>query len=87
MSLARDLSSEIHDQLVARNDVLFGLVLTDQGVAATKIVSSPEMVAVFGVAADEQGTAVKAGVATADGTEVVDGYVPVDDGSAPAGRQ
>ena len=41
LSLAGDIAAEISEQLNARNDVLLALVITEDGVAASKVVSSP----------------------------------------------
>ena len=38
-----------------RLDVLMAMVLTEEGVAASKVVSAPDEVAVFGIAATEEG--------------------------------
>ena len=53
--------------LAARKDVLLGLVVTEAGIAATKVVSSPTDVAIFGIAADESGIVVAQAAATAEG--------------------
>ena len=82
LSVARDLATDIHDALVARQDVLYSLVITPDGIAANQVVSSPTAVAVFGIAADAKGTSVQAGVATADGTKVADAYVPAGEETA-----
>ena len=71
LTLARDIASEINAQLSARQDVLMAMAITEDGVAATKVVSSPSQVAVFGIVATDEGTAAAAGVANADGTVVV----------------
>ena len=81
LSMARDIASEINGQLNARNDVLMAMVLTEDGVAATKVVSSPDQVAVFGIAASDEGVVAKAGVADADGVTVVDAAAVPDDGA------
>ena len=90
LTLARDIASEINDQLTARQDVLMGMVITEDGVAATKVVSSPTQVAVFGITSTDAGVSATAGVATADGVVVVDAVAtpddapPADDSDAPA---
>jgi hypothetical protein len=48
------------------------MVLTEAGVAASKVVSSPSEVAVFGISATEAGVVARAGVATPEGAAVVD---------------
>lgn len=81
LSLARDIATEINGQLNARNDVLMAMVLTEAGVAASKVVSSPDQVAVFGIAASEEGVVAKAGVVNEDGVTVVDAAAVPDDGA------
>ena len=66
LSLASDIAAEISDQLNARNDVLLALVITEDGVAASKVVSSPTEVAAFGIVATEDGVVARGGVATAE---------------------
>ncbi len=68
MTTARDISSAINDALQMRQDMLMGLVITDAGVAATKVISSPSELAVFGVASDGQTVTAGGAVSTADGT-------------------
>ena len=53
LSLAGDIAAEISEQLNARNDVLLALVITEDGVAAGKVVSSPTEVAAVAVPADD----------------------------------
>jgi len=80
LTLARDIASEINDRLKARKDVLMAMVLTEAGVAATKVVSSPDEVAVFGIAASEEGVVARAGVATEEGVTMVDAVAtPVEE--------
>jgi uncharacterized membrane protein len=67
MATARDLASSIRDSLTIRNDILLGLVITEAGIAATKVVSSPTEVAIFGIAADESGAVAGQAVVTAEG--------------------
>lgn len=83
MSLARDIASQINDSLTARKDVLMAIAITENGVAASKIVSSPDEVAVFGIVSDGENVAARAGVANADGVAVVDATTVPDD-AAPA---
>jgi uncharacterized membrane protein len=68
MSTARELASTIHDALQARQDILLGLVITEKGIAATEVISSPTAVAVFGIGADGQGAVAGEAVSTAGGT-------------------
>lgn len=80
LTLAKDIATQINDSLSARKDVLMAMVLTEAGVAASKVVSSPEEVAAFGIAATEEGMVARAGVATAEGAVVVDAAaVPVEE--------
>lgn len=67
LSMAQDLAEGIRSRLLARQDVLYGLILTEEGMAATEVVSSPSEVAVFGIAATEEGVIVGQAVATAEG--------------------
>jgi uncharacterized membrane protein len=79
LTLARDIAAEINDRLSARQDVLMAMLLTEKGIAASKVVSSPSEVAVFGIAATEEGAVARAGVATPEGVAVVDAAaVPAD---------
>ncbi len=79
LSLASDIAGQINAHLSARQDVLMALVVTEAGVAATKVVSSPDEVAAFGIAATPDGVVARAGVATPDGAAVVDAAaVPAD---------
>jgi uncharacterized membrane protein len=84
ITLAKDIASEINYQLNARQDVLMAMVITEEGVAASKIVSSPSEVAVFGIVATEEGVVARAGVATAEGVVVVDAYAPAEGEEAEA---
>ena len=81
LTLARDIATQINDHLNARQDVLMALILSEEGVAATKIVSAPDEVAVFGIAATEEGVVVGAAVATPEGAAaVVAEATPVEEG-------
>ena len=79
LSLASDIAAEIGDQLNARNDVLLALVITEDGVAASKVVSSPDQVAAFGIVATPDGVAARGGVATADGAAGFEAVAVPDD--------
>ena len=80
LTLARDIATEINGRLNARQDILMAMVLTEEGVAASKVVSSPDEVAVFGIAATEEGVVASAGVATPEGAAVDDAAaVPVEE--------
>jgi uncharacterized membrane protein len=79
LTLAADIAAQIGDHLNARQDVLLVLVITEAGVAASKVVSSPDEVAAFGIAATPEGVVARAGVATPEGAAVVDAAaVPAD---------
>ncbi|MEA3441524.1 MAG: DUF1269 domain-containing protein [Chloroflexota bacterium] len=67
MTLAKEIAAEIRAQLEARQDVLLSMLLTEEGVAASKIVASPSAVAVFGIAVTEEGAVVGGAVATSEG--------------------
>jgi uncharacterized membrane protein len=67
LSMARELATAIQDRLRARQDTLIGLLITEEGIAATQIVSSPSELAVFGIAATEDAAAVGGAVATDEG--------------------
>jgi uncharacterized membrane protein len=53
LSFAQDIAAEIRGNLNAGQDVLMALLLTEDGVAASKVVSSPNTLAVFGIAVIE----------------------------------
>jgi len=67
LSLAADIAEDIRANLEARQDVLYSLVLTEESVIAKKVVSSPTAVAVFGIAASEEGTIAGRAGATEEG--------------------
>lgn len=80
LTMAQDIADEISGNLNAGQDVLMAMALTEDGVAATKVVSSDDAVAVFGVAATADGVAAGAVAATADGVAAVGATaVPVSD--------
>ena len=83
MTTARDISSAINDSLQMRQDSLLGIVITEAGVAATQVISSPTELAVFGVASDGQNVKAGAAVSTADGTAY---KVAASDGENVAGE-
>jgi uncharacterized membrane protein len=70
LTMARELATAIQDRLRARQDTLLGLVITEEGIAATQVVSSPSELAAFGIAATEDEAVAVAGVATAEGAVV-----------------
>lgn len=67
LSVAEEIAADIRANLEARQDVLYSLVLTEEGVAANKVVSSPTALAVFGIAADESAVVAGAAVVTEEG--------------------
>ncbi len=69
LTLAQDIADEISGNLNAGQDVLMGLLLTEDGVAATKVVSTPDALAVFGIVVTEEGAAAGAVVATDDDSD------------------
>jgi len=80
LTLARDIAAHVEDHLGAGQDVLLAMALTEAGVAARKVVSSPDELAVFGIAAGEGGVVARAGVVTDEGAAVVDAAaVPTED--------
>ena len=67
LAVARDLASDIRNNLKAGQEVVYSLLLTEAGIAANKVVASSEAVAVFGIAASEEGVVVGQAVVTAEG--------------------
>jgi len=67
MSAAKEIAGDIRQNLEARQDVLYSLVITEEGVAASKVVSSPTALAVFGIAATEEGVVAGQAVVTEEG--------------------
>ena len=67
LSLAAEIAADIRANLQARQDVLYSLLLTEKGVAARKVVSSPQVLAVFGVAATDEGVVAGQAVVTEEG--------------------
>ena len=53
LTMAQDIADEISGNLNAGQDMLMALVLTEDAVAATKVVSGPAALAVFGIVASE----------------------------------
>ena len=66
LTRARDIASTINTHLEMRQDVLLAMVVTEDGVAAAKVVSSPTELAVFGIVATEEGVVVRGAVLTPD---------------------
>lgn len=67
LSAAREIASDIRGNLELRQDVLYGLVITETGVAASKVISSPTALAVFGIAATEDAAVAGGAVVTPEG--------------------
>jgi uncharacterized membrane protein len=67
LSAAKEIASDIRAKLEAGQDVLYSLVITEEGVAASQVVASPSAVAVFGIAADESGVVAGQAVVTKEG--------------------
>ena len=72
LMLAEDIADEISGNLNAGQDLLMALVITEDAVAATKVVAGPDAVAVFGIAATEEGVVAGAAVATDEGVAAVE---------------
>lgn len=67
LTAAKEIAGNIRQNLEARQDVLYSLVITENGVAASQVVSSPTALAVFGIAATEEGVVAGQAVATGEG--------------------
>ena len=86
LTLAQDIADEISGNLNAGQDLLMALVITEEGVAAVKVVAGPDAIAVFGIAASEEGVVAGAVVATDEGVAAVEAVaVPVADDSDLSG--
>ena len=84
--MAQAIADEISSNLNAGQDVLMALVLTEDGVAATRVVVTDDAVAVFGMAATDEGAAAGAVVATDEGVAAAGAaVVPVADDSESGG--
>ena len=84
LSLAADISAKIGTALNLRKDILMAMVLSEAGVAAAQVVSSPTELAAFGIVADEGGVTARAGISDAVGTTVVDASASAEDIAAAA---
>ena len=71
LTLAQDIADEISGNLNAGQDLLMALVITEDAVAATKVVAGPDAVAIFGLAATDEGVFAGAAVATDGGVAAV----------------
>lgn len=85
LSVARDLASDIRSHLQAGEEVLYGLVITEEGFAAQKLVASDEAVVVFGVGATAEGVVAGGVVATEDGAAYKVGAATEDAAAVEAG--
>lgn len=86
LTMATQIAGVVHEHLAAREDVLLAMVLTEDGVTASKVVSSPEQLAVFNISASDDAAAAEAAVVTEDGAAGVAGIaVAADDAPAAAG--
>ena len=84
LTMAQAIADEISSNLNAGQDVLMALVLTEDGVAARKVVVTDDAVAVFGMAATEDGAVAGAVVATDEGVAAAGAaVVPIADDSDP----
>jgi uncharacterized membrane protein len=66
LTMAQDIADEISGNLQAGQDMLMALLLTEDAVAAMKVVSGPDALGVFGIVATEDGTTAGAVVITDD---------------------
>lgn len=84
LTVAQDIASQLSDSLNAGQDILLALAITEDGVAATQVVSSGDEIAAFGIATDGVSVAATAVAADADGNvAAVDAVAtPVDDDAA-----
>jgi hypothetical protein len=85
LSLAGEIAANIRENLQARQDVLYSLLITEKGVAASKVVSSPTALAVFGIAVDEGGAVFGQAVATEEGVAYEVGAATEDEAAYEAG--
>ena len=86
LTMAQAIADEISSNLNAGQDVLMALVLTEDGVAATRVVVTDDAVAVFGMAATDEGAVAGAVVATDEGVAAATAVVePIADDSESSG--
>lgn len=82
LTLAQHIADGISGNLNAGQDMIMALVLTEEGVTATKVVSAPDAVAVFGITAGEEGVTAGEVVVTDEGMAAAGATaVPVADDS------
>ncbi len=86
LTMAQDIADEISGNLNAGQDLLMALVITEDAVAATKVVAGPDAVAVFGIAVSEEGVVAGAVVATDEGVAAVEA-VAVPDSDTTGGSE
>jgi uncharacterized membrane protein len=86
LTMAQDIADEISGNLNAGQDLLMALVITEDAVAATKVVAGPDAVAVFGIAVSEEGVVAGAVVATDEGVAAVEA-VAVPDSDTTGGAE
>ncbi len=86
LTMAQDIADEISSNLNAGQDLLLALVITEDAVAATKVVAGPDAVAVFGIAVSEEGVVAGAVVATDEGVAAVEA-VAVPDSDTTGGAE
>ena len=83
--MAQDIADVITSNLNAGQDVLLALVLTENGVAATRVAASDDAVGVFGMVATDEGAAARAVVATDEGVAAAEAAATAaaDDSTSP----
>ena len=79
LTIAQDIADELSSNLNAGRDVLMAIVVTEDGVAATKVTASSDAVAVFGIAATEGAATAGGVVATDDGVAAAQVTAVADD--------
>lgn len=85
LTRAKQIASEIETHLSNREDALFSMILTEEGVAATKVTFTPKELAILGVAVTPDGAAAGAGVVTPDGAAGKAGVVTSEGAAVRAG--
>ena len=85
MATAQEISAIIRDHLAAEEDVLMAVVVTEDGVAARKVVASADELAVFGIDATEGAVDIRTAVADEDGVTYNEVAAVVDTVDTPDG--
>ena len=85
MARARQIAAEIETHLSNREDALFAMILTEEGVAATKVTFTPKELAIIGVAVADEGAVAGAAVVTPDGAAGEAGVVTSEGAAFRAG--